>query len=117
MRFIVDAQLPRRLARWLGARGHDVLHTLDLPDGNRTPDAAIVELAGRDDRIVVTKDADFVSSHLVTGRPASLLLVATGNIGNAELQRLLEDNIEILEDALASHRFIELGRDSLMIHA
>ncbi len=117
MRFIVDAQLPRRLARWLAARGHDVLHTLDLPDGNRTPDAAIVELAGRDNRIVVTKDADFVSSHLLTGRPASLLLVATGNMGNAELQRLLEDNVETLEDALASHRFIELGRDSLMIHA
>ncbi|WP_300970662.1 DUF5615 family PIN-like protein [Thiocapsa sp.] len=32
MRFIVDAQLPRRLARWLNARGHDVLHTLDLPE-------------------------------------------------------------------------------------
>jgi predicted nuclease of predicted toxin-antitoxin system len=117
MRFIVDAQLPRRLAGWLAARGHDVLHTLDLPDGNSTPDAAIVELAGRENRIVVTKDADFVNSHLLTGRPASLLLVATGNMGNAQLQRLLEDNIEILEDALASHRFIELGRDSLVIHA
>lgn len=113
MRFIVEAQLPRRLA----VRGHDVLHTLDLPDGDRTPDAAIVELAGRENRIVVTKDADFVNSHLLTGRPASLLLVATGNMGNAQLQRLLEDNIEILEDALASHRFIELGRDSLVIHA
>jgi predicted nuclease of predicted toxin-antitoxin system len=116
MRFIVDAQLPRRLARWLAARGHDVLHTLDLTDGNRTPDEAITELACRDDRIVVTKDADFVSSHLVTGRPPRLLLVATGNMGNAELQRLLEGNIQILEDALESHRFIELGRDSLVIH-
>ena len=43
--------------------------------------------------------------------------MATGNMGNAQLQRLLEDNIEILEDALASHRFIKLGRDSLVIHA
>ena len=66
MRFIVDAQLPRRLARWLAARGHDVLHTLDLPNGNSTPDAAIVELACRENRIVVTKDADFVNSHLLT---------------------------------------------------
>jgi len=117
MRFIVDAQLPRRLARWLAARGHDVLHTLDLADGNRTSDAAIIELACRDDRIVVTKDADFVSSHLLTGRPPSLLLVATGNMGNAELQRLFEDHIETLENALASHRFIELGRGSLVIRS
>jgi predicted nuclease of predicted toxin-antitoxin system len=60
MRFIVDAQLPRRLARWLAARGHDVLHTLDLADGYRTADAAIIALACREDCIVVTKDADLV---------------------------------------------------------
>jgi len=65
MRFIVDAQLPRRLARRLPARGHDALHTLDLARGNRTPDLAIIELACRNDRIVVTKDADFVNSHSV----------------------------------------------------
>ncbi len=93
MRFIVDAQLPRRMAHWLAARGHDVLHTLDLADGNRTPDVAIIELACRDNRIVVTKDADFVSSYLLTGRPPRLLFVATGNMGNADLQQLLEQNI------------------------
>jgi predicted nuclease of predicted toxin-antitoxin system len=47
MKFIVDAQLPKRLARWLAARGHDVLHTLDLPEQNRTQDAAITALACR----------------------------------------------------------------------
>ena len=41
MRFLVDAQLPRRLAYWLNERGHDVRHTLDLPAGNRTSDAVI----------------------------------------------------------------------------
>jgi predicted nuclease of predicted toxin-antitoxin system len=67
MRFIGDAQLPKRLGRWLTDPGHDVLHTLDLPGGNRTPDLAITELAFREDRIVVTKDAEFVSS-LPAGR-------------------------------------------------
>jgi predicted nuclease of predicted toxin-antitoxin system len=28
MKFIVDAQLPRRLARELSSAGHDTLHTL-----------------------------------------------------------------------------------------
>jgi len=90
MRFIVDAQLPRSLARWLAGRGHDVLHTLDLPDGNSTPDEFIIELSCRDDRIVATKDADFVSSHLLTGRPPRLLLMAMGNVGNAELKHVLD---------------------------
>jgi hypothetical protein len=31
MKFLVDAQLPRRLANWLNEAGHDTLHTFDLP--------------------------------------------------------------------------------------
>ncbi len=31
MKFLVDAQLPRRFATWLTDAGHDALHTLDLP--------------------------------------------------------------------------------------
>ncbi|WP_058556662.1 DUF5615 family PIN-like protein [Thiohalocapsa sp. ML1] len=115
MRLIIDAQLPRRLARWLSARGHDALHTLDLPDANRTTDAAISDLACRDDRIVVTKDSDFVYSHLLLGRPPAVLLIATGNLGNNNLMRLLEHNIDALERELLSHRLIELGRDALVV--
>ncbi len=36
MKFIVDAQLPRRLALELAAAGHDAVHTLDLAKDNRT---------------------------------------------------------------------------------
>jgi hypothetical protein len=31
MKFIVDAQLPRRLARQLADAGHDAVHCLELP--------------------------------------------------------------------------------------
>ena len=31
MKFIVDAQLPRKFVTWLNESGHDALHTLDLP--------------------------------------------------------------------------------------
>jgi predicted nuclease of predicted toxin-antitoxin system len=30
MRFLVDAQLPPALARWLTAKGHDAVHIADL---------------------------------------------------------------------------------------
>lgn len=81
MKFLIDAQLPRRLAGWLEQHGHDALHTLDLPLGNRTADSEVIARAIRDDRIVVTKDSDVVQNFILTGQP-TLLLIATGNIGN-----------------------------------
>ena len=69
MKFIVDAQLPRHLAASLKWRGLDVLHTLDLPLGNRTPDWRINEISMEEQRVVITKDADFVNSFLLSGVP------------------------------------------------
>jgi predicted nuclease of predicted toxin-antitoxin system len=37
MKFLLDAQLPRRLARFLKETGRDVTHTLELPLRNATP--------------------------------------------------------------------------------
>ena len=88
MKFLVDAQLPRRIARELAASGHEASHTLDLPLGNRTPDADIAALAAREGRVVVTKDSDFVTTFLLHGLPPKLLLISTGNISNEDLSRL-----------------------------
>ena len=116
MKFLVDAQLPRRLCAWLNDAGHDARHTLELAHGNRTSDAAIVDIALREQRIVVTKDADFVRSHLIFNRPEKLLLIATGNIGNTALEALLQNNLNALEHALIDGCFVEIGRDMLIVH-
>ncbi len=115
MRFLVDAQLPRRLAGLLNSAGCDALHTLDLPDANRTTDEQVIECADREQRAVVTKDADFVSSHLLFGRPAKLLLVSTGNISNRDLEQLLAPLMADLVREFQSHSFIELGRAGIVV--
>jgi len=69
MKFLVDAQLPRRLCHRLWECGHDAAHTLDLPSGNRTSDAEIMRIADTEDRVVVTKDDDFVQSFLLRNQP------------------------------------------------
>jgi predicted nuclease of predicted toxin-antitoxin system len=69
VKFVVDAQLPARLATFLTEAGHDAVHTTQLPDGNRTTDATIAELADLDDRIVVTKDRAFRDGTCSAGRP------------------------------------------------
>ena len=116
MKFLVDAQLPKRLAEWLNEVGHDTVHTLDLPRGNRTSDAELSDVALREQRIVVSKDSDFVASLLVTGHPSRLLLVATGNISNVELESLVRANLPAIEASFAGCRFLELGRESLLVH-
>ena len=69
MRFIVDAQLPRDLVTFLKTHGHEAMHTAELPEKNRTPDEKIRCIADADGRIVVSKDDDFVTSHLLRGKP------------------------------------------------
>ena len=117
MKFVVDAQLPRRLARELAASGHDAVHTLDLPAANRTQDKDIVAFAIQEDRIVVTKDNDFVTSFLLHGTPPKLLLISTGNISNDKLSQLLAANLAALEKAFAKHDFVELSTLTITIHA
>ena len=115
MRFLVDAQLPRRLAVWLCEQGHDAIHTMDLPARNATSDAEVINCAERDQRIVVTKDADFVESFLVSGRTPLLWLISTGNIGNSELESLIRANLPALVGAFHTARFVELSRDVMTV--
>lgn len=116
MKCLVDAQLPRRLARWLSESGCDALHTLDLPLGNVTPDSEISCFADNQSRIVVTKYADFVQSFLISGTPQRLLLVSTGNLDNIRLTGIFHANLPALREAFNTHRFVEITQTSLIVH-
>ena len=117
MKFLVDAQLPRRLALRLRERGHDAVQTLELPRGNKTSDAEINDLSIREQRVVVTKDSDFVDSRLLQGKPWKLLLVSTGNIRNQDLEELFLANLEAIVSGLSSFDYVELSRSSVVCHA
>lgn len=113
MKFLVDAQLPPRLARALVAAGHDAVHTLDLPKGNRSKDRAVAEAADTDERVLVTKDGDFRDGHRLRGSPRRLLIVTTGNIHNDDLLRLFSANLELVVSVLESAQMVELGQDGV----
>ena len=101
MKFVVDAQLPERVARWLQASGHEAIHTKDLPDGNRTPDSTTNELS-TGAVCCLTKDEDFVDTFLLRHEPYKLLLIATGNMTNDDLERLFQHNLESIIQALTN---------------
>ncbi len=48
-----------RLVHWLRDRGHDVIHTRELPLKNKTEDSDIIQLSVQQDRTVISKDEDF----------------------------------------------------------
>ena len=116
MRFLIDAHLPRRLAFAIRAEAHEVVHTLELPQGNASTDLFIATWADTHDAIVVSKDNDFYQARTLTGKPHKLCLIQTGNCGNDELIVLVMSNLATITDAFNRPACVELGRTLLVIH-
>jgi predicted nuclease of predicted toxin-antitoxin system len=115
MNFIVDAQLPKSLSDFLKRKEHNSIHTLELDDKNKTRDNIIIELAEKENRVVITKDYDFLQSHTINNKPSQLLLVKTGNIVNEELIDLFEQHIEEIVNFLQDYNLIEMYTDKLIV--
>lgn len=116
MKFLVDAQLPVRLAQFLQANGYDTLHTRDLPLQNATSDTEINNIAIVQERVVITKDSDFVDSFMTIQKPSKLLLISTGNISNSELEQIFKHNLSTLIDLLQNNYYVEINRDRIIVH-
>ncbi len=114
MKFIVDAQLPRRLARWLRENGFDAIHTLDLPARNRTDDDDINTLSMAENRVVISKDSDFYDRFFEKLEPHKLLFLTTGNIQNDDLIALFDKNFDEIVLALTHSNVVELSRNRLI---
>ncbi len=113
MNVIVDAQLPVKLCEILKKLGATPIHVQELPKGDETGDAEIIQYADKYDLIVLTKDSDFYHSHMTVGKPNKLLLISTGNIKNRQLFDLFRDNILLISDSLSKNRFVELTTKGL----
>ena len=116
MKFIIDAQLPLALSKYLENRGFDVVHTDNLPNREFTTDNEIRELSVSERRIVITKDSDFLDSYYIKAIPPKLLLVSTGNIKNKALISLFDSNIEKIVELFSTYSFVELDNFEIIGH-
>lgn len=116
MKFLVDANLPYKLAKSLKERGFDTIHTDDLPDKERTTDREIRRVCKNENRIIITKDTDFLDSHVVQGIPVKLLLITTGNIINRDLLILIEKYFEEVVKLFKIYDLVEIGNDEIITH-
>ncbi len=107
MRFLIDAQLPPGLARWLSERGHTCDHVSDVGLGAASDER--IEAWARDRRAAIwSKDEDFAER---ARRSPGLQVVwlRCGNTTNAALQTLLTPLLGEIEAALeAGEALIEV---------
>lgn len=89
MRFLVDAQLPPSLARWLREAGHEAEHVEDvgLRDGS---DRAIWAHAMRTGAVIVTKDEDFAARSAQAALAPVIVWLRVGNTTNHALRAWIE---------------------------
>ncbi len=108
MRFLVDAQLPPALARWLGEHGLAAVPVRDL--GLRdSDDGSIWNFAAAGDWTVVTKDEDFVARCLGNPAAPAVVWLRIGNCTNRALFTWLEPLLPQIKSRLsAGDRSIEV---------
>ncbi len=116
MKFLVDAQLPARLARFLGVPGTMHCTRRSCRTGNRTTDGRIAELADEEAGSWSRRIGTSETAICWRGPPQRLLVVAIGNITNTALLSLFETHLDTIATALGEADFVELGPDSLVVH-
>jgi predicted nuclease of predicted toxin-antitoxin system len=108
LKFIIDAQLPPALARWIESGGYAAEHVFDV-GLNLASDPVIWQRALTEKLVIVSKDEDFVDQSLLTANPPQLVWIRKGNCSNRALlewlQPLWPDTIKRLE---AGEKLVEL---------
>lgn len=108
MRFLVDAQLPPALARYLTERGHVAEHVVDVGLLS-APDTAVWEYAIAVGAVIITKDEDFSDRVTLSQSAPTVVWIRKGNT----TRRALLDWFEPLADQVvamvdAGERLVEL---------
>lgn len=117
MNFLVDVHLPISLSKFLDKQPDcKSIHVNQILQKWHTPDAAISRYADDNNLVVVTKDSDFMSSHLVNKTPKKLIRIVLGNISNNDLILLFEKHFPSIATLSDKFEFyIELSREQVIV--
>jgi predicted nuclease of predicted toxin-antitoxin system len=108
VRFLIDNQLPRALARLLTDLGHQAVHVLDIGLA-QTDDRAIWIYAAQNDCVIVSKDSDFANLALLDPHRVRFVWVRIRNCRKVALLQAFKDALATIEQQLdAGENFIEL---------
>ena len=112
MKFICDVHISHKLVKHLKALGYESFHVNDLLHKWYSTDKEISTYADLHNLILITKDYDFKNSYFVNKTPHKLIKINLGNISNAELIRIISDNLTAIEKLDNEFRFlVEIDKD------
>ena len=108
MRFVVDAQLPPALARWIADQEHDAEHVADA-GMTAASDREIWRYAEAVGAVIVTKDEDFARRRSLEPDGPAIVWLRFGNTRRAALLRQFGRAFPMILAALArQERLIEV---------
>lgn len=108
MRFLVDAQLPPALARYLCDTGHQAEHVYDIGMGEAS-DRDILHYAIQNNAVIISKDEDFVYLSSTNSETPTVVWVRVGNIGKQALLRWIGPlMIRIVSEIESGEKIIEI---------
>jgi predicted nuclease of predicted toxin-antitoxin system len=118
VRLLVDANLSPRVAKALGATGHDVVHVADL-GMHSAKDDQILDRAALDDRVIVSSDTDFgtLLARRNTAKPSFVLLRHINDLTPSDQTALLLHNLPAVELELLSGAVVTITRDRMRVRA
>jgi predicted nuclease of predicted toxin-antitoxin system len=99
LKFLVDAQLPPALARFLQTEGHEAEHVVEagLADAD---DGPIWDYAESHGAVVVTKDEDFATRKATRADGPAVVWLRVGNCSNRALLQWFKPLLRAVVDRL-----------------
>jgi predicted nuclease of predicted toxin-antitoxin system len=115
VRFLVDEPVSPRVADRLRQAGHDAVHAREI-GLTASPDAAILERARTDARIVVTQDHDFGTLLTASGAGSPSVIRLRLRDARAESHaRAILDNLARIQTALREGALVVLSDGAIRI--
>jgi predicted nuclease of predicted toxin-antitoxin system len=89
VKFLIDAQLPIALGRFVRQQGHAAIHVADIGMA-ADDDGPIWDRAASELEIIITKDEDFALRRILTvAGPPQIVWLRVGNCSNRALMQWL----------------------------
>jgi predicted nuclease of predicted toxin-antitoxin system len=115
MKVLCDVHLSYKLVSFLRSRNIDAMHVNQLARGSYTPDSEIAAYADKNEMVLISKDEDFLNSHFLQGKPARLIRVTLGNIPNARLIEIFDQNLLLIVNSMKTNKcYIEIGKQIIV---
>lgn len=107
-RFLIDANLPRRLSIWMSEEFEWVVDHDDT-----WTDSQVWEYARENDLIIVTKDTDFSDRIMLSVPPPRVIHLKIGNLRISELREFLVRVWPTVAQSSQQHKLLLVGSETI----